>query len=162
MKFSLAALGPLAALAGVCSANFDLYRSESHNLFGGVGQNWGVFPYDPSCAEVGRTRSYPVSGDVSGNKIGVRCSGDCDMGGRADGINQLEMHFSNNPLYHFTLYKERGHPYKMYGLDGRVYGECILFPGNAYNCPNAGALFGHRKFRCLTSISAGQINSAGW
>lgn len=48
----------------------------------------------------------------------------------------------------------------MYGRDGKVYGECILFPGNGYHCPNAGALHGQRKFRCLTQFTAGQINSA--
>lgn len=104
MKFSSSVLGPLAALAGVCSANFDMYRTELHDFWGGVAQSWQVFPYDPSCVEVTGTRSHSSSGDVSGNKKGVRCSGDCGMGGRADGINQLEMHFSNNPLYHFSEY----------------------------------------------------------
>lgn len=101
MKFSLAVLAPLAALTGV-NANFDLYRTEAHDLFGGVGQGWGVFPSDPSCSNVANSKSYGVSGDVSGNKKGVRCQGDCGMGGRADGINVLEMHFSNNPLYHWS------------------------------------------------------------
>lgn len=46
----------------------------------------------------------------------------------------------------------------MYGLDGNVYGECILFPGNSFNCPaGGGPMVGHRKFRCLTQFSASQI-----
>lgn len=45
----------------------------------------------------------------------------------------------------------------MYGLDGNVYGECIMLPGHSYRCPDAGVLSGRRKFRCLTQFTAVQI-----
>ena len=45
----------------------------------------------------------------------------------------------------------------MYGLNGKVYGECKPFPGNSYTCAGASYLWGHRKFRCKTKKSARQI-----
>lgn len=59
-----------------------------------------------------------------------------------------------------ALYRDRGHPYKMYGRDGKVYGECIMFPDDSYNCVSAGTLSGRRKFRCLTQFTAAQIKAA--
>jgi hypothetical protein len=51
-----------------------------------------------------------------------------------------------------AIYKNRGHPYKMYGTDGKTYGECVMFPGDTFECGNG---FGSvksavRMFRCLT------------
>ncbi|KZL81219.1 hypothetical protein CI238_11100 [Colletotrichum incanum] len=89
---------------------------------------------------------------------GVHCVGDCAMEGRADGIQVVEMHFTNNPLYHWTICKDRG--CKMYGLDGKVYGECIVFPGNNYRCDAFGITTGRRKIRCLTNFTARQITAA--
>jgi hypothetical protein len=39
---------------------------------------------------------------VSANKIGVRCRGSCNYWEPAGDIDQLEMHFRNNPLYHWS------------------------------------------------------------
>ncbi|KAK4643158.1 hypothetical protein QC761_0064940 [Podospora bellae-mahoneyi] len=131
----------LASLAGLATANFDLYLG--HQIIpvdGGVlHDGWYIFDNDPSKADV---RSSPPSllptnhppqvlaygpylsqDDVSGRTTGVRCVRSGCYGGAATDINVLEIHFSNNPLYHWTIYKDRGHPYKMYGLDGRTYGE---------------------------------------
>jgi hypothetical protein len=49
----------------------------------------------------------------------------------------------------------------MIGLDGRIYGTCILFPANSFFC-SVGfvTIDGGRKFRCLTQFSAGQIAGA--
>ncbi|CAP73423.1 uncharacterized protein PODANS_2_7998 [Podospora anserina S mat+] len=131
----------LASLTGLATANFDLYLG--HQVF-------GVFAYGP----------YLSQDDVSGRTIGVRCAGSGCYGGAATNINVLEMHFSNNPLYHWTIYKDRGHPYKIYGLDGRTYGEYILFPGvNFHHLRFAETRSGVRKFRCLTQFTAAQIRA---
>lgn len=45
----------------------------------------------------------------------------------------------------------------MYGLDGKVYGECFPFPGVTYNCGPGGLMEGRRKFRCITRFTAAQI-----
>jgi hypothetical protein len=40
----------------------------------------------------------------------------------------------------------------MYGLDGKVYGQCSPFPGDDYFCGSpAGSREGVRMFRCLTT-----------
>ncbi|GKT64267.1 hypothetical protein ColTof4_06667 [Colletotrichum tofieldiae] len=149
------------AFAPVCKANFDVYLNRLYNLGPGGSeghQAWTIFDSDPSCQQVNNAITYGHYGDVSGRQTGVRCVGDCAMEGRADGIQVLEMHFSNNPLYHWTIYKDRG--YRMYGLDGKVYGECIIFPGNDYRCDALGITTGRRKIRCLTNFTARQINAA--
>lgn len=64
---------------------------------------------------------------------------------------------------HAAIYKNRGHPYKMYGLDGKTYyGECIMFTGDTFECPNAfgGMKSGVRMFRCLTQWTVSDIERA--
>lgn len=58
-----------------------------------------------------------------------------------------------------AIYKDRGHPYKMYGLDGRTYGECIMFPGDDYLCgwADGSVRSGVRLFRCLTQFTVEEI-----
>ncbi|RYP31770.1 hypothetical protein DL767_005590 [Monosporascus sp. MG133] len=165
MKLSpltLASFVVLFSYISAVTANFDLYHgvAGAQSYYDDV---WQIFDTDPDCNQVYNTDYYLDSNDVSGNKIGVRCedsNGGC--GGNVDpiGIDVVEMHFSNNPLYHFTIYKNRGN-YDMIGLDGRVYGHCILFPANTYFC-SIGIMTrsGHRKFRCLTEFTAAQINAA--
>ncbi|KAK4654402.1 hypothetical protein QC762_0065230 [Podospora pseudocomata] len=154
----------LASLAGLATANFDLYLG--HQIIpvdGGVlHDGWYIFDNDPSKADVLAYGPYLSQDDVSGRTTGVRCVGSGCYGGAATDINVLEMHFSNNPLYHWTIYKDRGHPYKMYGLDGRTYGECILFPGVSFHHMTnfAETRSGVRKFRCLTQFTARQIRAA--
>jgi hypothetical protein len=49
----------------------------------------------------------------------------------------------------------------MIGLDGKVYGHCILFPAvNRYCFAFFLVMDVERKFRCLTSFTASQINAA--
>ncbi|GJC91479.1 hypothetical protein CH63R_01455 [Colletotrichum higginsianum IMI 349063] len=153
MKFT-AIIAPLLALVPVCTANFDIYMNNAWTVQGGS-TGWTIFEADPPCGQVNNAIIYGNYGDVSGSYIGVRCVGDCFPSNRPDGIQILEMHFNNNPLYHWTIYKDRG--YKMYGLDGKVYGECILFPGHNYRCDAFGITEGYRKFRCLTQFTARQI-----
>ncbi|KAK4649729.1 uncharacterized protein QC761_0024350 [Podospora bellae-mahoneyi] len=154
----------LASLTGLANANFDLYLGTelyaldpTSNIFRG----WYIFDNDPSANDVFAHGLYISKDDVSGRTIGVRCAGSGCLGGAATDINVLEMHFSNNPLYHWTIYKDRGHPYKMYGLDGRTYGECILFPGvDFHHTRGLQTRSAVRKFRCLTQFTAAQIKAA--
>jgi hypothetical protein len=163
----------LAALLPLCSANFDLYH-EYFAMNDGEGIVWKVFQNHPSRDEVLSTGGFEVSRNVSGRKIGVRCVGWCDHGDRPGGIEVLEMHFRNNPLYHWSkytyylrvqvprstfltsasaIYKNRN--YEMIGLDGKVYGRCIPFPGAFYE---EFINHGRRKFRCLTRFTAADLN----
>ncbi|KAH7353284.1 hypothetical protein B0T11DRAFT_300447 [Plectosphaerella cucumerina] len=157
MKFSSFILAPLAALTQVCTANFDIYRTEDTGVVGGSSYAWAISAAEPSCNEVRNQRTWYSTSNVSGNRLGINCVGSCAFEDNVSGISRFEMHFSNNPLFHWTLYRDRGHPYKMYGLDGKVYGECIMFPGHSYVCPSLGTLSGRRKFRCLTQFTAAQI-----
>ncbi|KAI1840405.1 hypothetical protein JX265_007206 [Neoarthrinium moseri] len=156
-------LAAILALATVTLANFDLYvGSQSHFLEPVVFTVWQIFEAEPDCRQVWDTVYYEDSEDVSGTKAGVRCEGDGCLGG-ADpvAITTLEMNFhGEDPIYHWTIYKDRN--YDMIGLDGKVYGNCILFPGDDYECidPVIGAYSGGRKFRCLTEFTAAQINDA--
>lgn len=111
MKFSLATLVPLAALAPLCSANFDVYK-VGESLLGNIIDRWAIFDNDPSCNDV--VHRYPNFAEysrVNGDQTGVRCQGACGREDRADGIEQLEMNFGQNPLYHwskFTISPRRG------------------------------------------------------
>lgn len=79
------------------------------------------------------------------------------------------MHFTNNPSYHFTIYKDRGHNeggtwyWTLYGTDGNSYGSCFAYGGFSwsYDWPEYKVhLDGYRKFRCLTEVDADTINAA--
>lgn len=54
----------------------------------------------------------------------------------------------------------------MIGLDGNTYGNCILYPGDSFNCNDDLVIWanrqGVRKFRCLTHLSVEQIEAAYW
>ncbi|KAK4210282.1 hypothetical protein QBC37DRAFT_322456 [Rhypophila decipiens] len=156
MHFTLAAIALAASsLLPGAHANFDIYRVKDIRPYaqGGTRIIWQTFPAQPSCDEALNGGYYNDAQDVSGNKIGVRCWGSgCAQQAPIDGITGLEMHFSNSPLWHWTIYKDRG--YSMVGLDGKTYGNCIPFPNGDFNCPFSGGsstLEGRRKFRCLTS-----------
>lgn len=82
------------------------------------------------------------------------------------------MHFTTaNPLYHFTIYKDRGSFDKdgrwrwiIYDTDGYLHGSCFPEGGFSwtYDWPeyHNAHLEGNRKFRCLTEFSAYDINFA--
>lgn len=71
---------------------------------------------------------------------------------------------ATNMCSHTAIYKNRGHPYKMYGLDGKTYGECVIFPGDTFECGNAfgGMKSGVRMFRCYTQWSVAAIESGSY
>jgi hypothetical protein len=54
-----------------------------------------------------------------------------------------------------AIYKDRN--FDMIGLDGNTYGNCILFPGDDYQCSGVPIQNGARKFRCLTQYTVGDI-----
>ncbi|KAM7219899.1 hypothetical protein V8F06_004754 [Rhypophila decipiens] len=157
MHFTLAtiALAASSLLPGA-HANFDIYRVKDIRPYAQAGTTtvWQIFASPPNCDSALYEGWWDDSRDVSGNKLGVRCWGSgCAQQAPVDQINGLEMHFSNNPLYHWTIYKDRG--YNMIGLDGKTYGRCIPFPNHDYNCPFSGGsskIEGRRKFRCLTNV----------
>jgi hypothetical protein len=87
------------------------------------------------------------------------------------GVSSLSLSLSYNDSfqrgftywpYGIAIYKDRGHPYKMYGRDDNVYGECIVFPGDDFACqhPFFDARGVVRKLRYLTSVTADQIKAA--
>ncbi|KAH7368801.1 hypothetical protein B0T11DRAFT_316869 [Plectosphaerella cucumerina] len=149
----------LFASLQLCNANFYIWAVELHDLFGGVLEGYDVYdhPQKPSCSEVSKRNIWQARSDVSGSKTGVRCVGECDMVHNGNNVDVFEMHWTNNPLFHWTLYKSRGHPYKMYGLDGNVYGDCVVYSGEQFHCANFGAIHGHRKFHCRTRFTTQQI-----
>jgi hypothetical protein len=69
-------------------------------------------------------------------------------------VNKLEMHFSNSPLYHWTIYRDRG--YRMETSDHSPDpGACQPLSDNKRECGNRHLT---AKFRCLTDITAKDIN----
>ncbi|KAK3897147.1 hypothetical protein C8A05DRAFT_20024 [Staphylotrichum tortipilum] len=174
MKLNLPS-SPLALLALVLlygsavNANFDLYRGwvnePTLNSLPPYHQElWWVFDGEPDCDMAWRVQPFHVRDDVSGDKLGIRCLGSsgCDANyGDPAGVSVLEMHFRNDPLLHWTIYKNRG-SYDMIGLDGNVYGNCDPFPSDDFMCTKMFAglqtISAIRKFRCYSSWTAGDIN----
>ncbi|KAK0653306.1 hypothetical protein QBC41DRAFT_369366 [Cercophora samala] len=151
--------------ATLAYADFDLYDGYVKGWQDDFPTStWFVFASPPNCDDVfsSLTQSYAEMDDVSGDHTGVRCEGaGCGSPDRSSdpyNVDVLEMHFANNPLWHFTIYKDRGSPYKMYGLDGKTYGECIPFPGHSFDCLDwVIARSASRMFRCYTEVSAAEI-----
>ncbi|KAK0745670.1 hypothetical protein B0T18DRAFT_291841, partial [Schizothecium vesticola] len=147
----------------LANANFDLYVGDD-NMLGAGNQfaTWYIHQTPPDCNRVNNhARMWDNIDDVSSLR-GIRCQGMGCHRNEPENVEVLEMHFSNKPLYHWTIYKDRGHPYQMYGLDGKTYGECIMFPGDTFGCPNAfgGMKSGVRMFRCLTQWTVEDIERA--
>jgi len=61
-----------------------------------------------------------------------------------------------------AIYKNRNPKYQLIGLDGNVYGDCIVFPGYTYQCKvtTGRTDYGFRKFRCLTRYTVDEIHGA--
>ncbi|RYP11347.1 hypothetical protein DL765_007810 [Monosporascus sp. GIB2] len=166
MKLQMMSAVALATLVHVSTANFDVYMADEQTAIPQVWPVWHIWDTDPNCDEVlGDNPNYLGSDDVSGDNVGVRCDADdlrdcVSQSAPAEAIRILEMNFNNDdPIYHWTIYQDRN--YDMIGLDGNVYGNCILFPGNSYDCVNPliGGFSGTRKFRCLTEFTAAQIKA---
>jgi hypothetical protein len=101
-------LSALLASLPFAQANFDIYYELNvFNIWPGgpyIGDYFRIFDTDPDCAAVGKSVAFSSSGDVSGNKIGVHCSGGgCWDRAPPDGIDKMEMHFTNDPLFHWSM-----------------------------------------------------------
>lgn len=88
-------------------ADFDMYHGKWMVLgeFEVDRDIWQIFQTDPNCDQAWNTAVTDDSYDVSGNKLGVRCVGSgCDGSNDPWDIDLVEMHYSNNPLYHWSMY----------------------------------------------------------
>ncbi|KAF5011161.1 hypothetical protein FDECE_2725 [Fusarium decemcellulare] len=167
MKLTLSLITLSALLVSRVAADFDVYMEYNSGVFWNYSP-WAVWQEPPTnCA----TRIFPApnwlwKSDVSGKKLGVRCKGKgCGLNEDAHGIRELEMHFSNNPLYHWTIYLSEGASEgNMQGLDEKTYGVCHVDQDTAkdYACyQNSGGQniwrTGFRKFHCVTKFTADDI-----
>lgn len=108
MNMKLFIIAALFTFSYAVMADFDMYHGQFH-WAGGRGDKlkrdiWQVYQTDPDCSTVlDHTPITDSSSDVSGNKLGVRCEGrGCSHDNDPSEIDVLEMHFSNNPLYHWS------------------------------------------------------------
>lgn len=101
-------IASLGALAPVVNANFHLYFTQfTDAITGTVDEGWQIFDADPDCDDVNDAKQFMNKGDVSGTRpesIGVRCDGGCGPGGSPSDIDELEMHFANSPLFHWSKF----------------------------------------------------------
>lgn len=86
------------------------------------------------------------------------------------------MNFSQDPLYHWTIYQKDPYPGVSPAPDGGVWmipskrslspGYCFPYGGDAYNCEHqdmeSGGFIvgsrGKRKFRCISDLTADDLN----
>lgn len=87
--------------AVLVEGNFILWKQKRCTAFGCGNDEWHLVQTDNDFYCSRPTRTYGAS-DVSGNKLGVRCKGNCDLNAHPDGIDELEMHFGNNPKTHWS------------------------------------------------------------
>ncbi|KAK1965645.1 hypothetical protein LY78DRAFT_681557 [Colletotrichum sublineola] len=126
-----------------------------------VRTNFNVFEAEADCDEAVYSPVWEDHGDVSGSKMGVCCKGSgCAPQNPANAIDELKMHFSNNPL-HLQEPRPLHDGTKSKNLvDGNAYRNCIVFPNGDYNCPFGGVrIEGRRKFRCLTRYTANDLRA---
>ena len=185
----------LFALARVTEANFDMY--QIHGVRTGTTwpgdelTGWKLVNNDPNCDQIDHDASWQSRKDLSHGRRGIRCDGKCGYDDVSSQLQQLvcllrsqiltstqppwpdrklvEMHFTNNPLYHFTIYKDKGHNvdgtwrWTLYGVDDKEHGECFAYGDHEWTCqwPDIKVTMnGKRKFRCLTQVDANTINFA--
>ena len=99
MRFSLPIV---AAIVGLASADFDLYIGQDNAIPGIQIDTFWVFNNEPDCNQVNSWEYHDGRDDVSGDKRGVRCEGKGCKNNNPLEIDLIEMHFSNNPLLHFS------------------------------------------------------------
>ncbi|KAF2448258.1 hypothetical protein P171DRAFT_481340 [Karstenula rhodostoma CBS 690.94] len=151
----------LVALIQFTSANFDLYHAHGHKASG---------PAPGVDINVWARRK-----DLSHGRKDIHCEPEKKCGydhAPWPDVNLIEMHFTNDSLYHYTIYKKRGYTapdgswrWYLYGID-----ECFAWGDYNWDCqwPSDGvSAKGYRKFRCLTNVDANTINAAfhkesGW
>ncbi|KAF9737579.1 hypothetical protein PMIN01_05358 [Paraphaeosphaeria minitans] len=136
----------------LASANFDLchiHGVKAEGPFPGTEINiWQLQNDNPTCDQVKQLAGWHLGPTSSSS----RCTS------------------PTNPLYHFTIYKDRGYAagdggwrWYLYGTDGKSYGECFAWGNYNWDCkwPDKNlAGKGYRKFRCLTNVGANTISDA--
>ncbi|KAF2873181.1 hypothetical protein BDV95DRAFT_605745 [Massariosphaeria phaeospora] len=159
-----------ASLATLAHANFDLYDIVDNGWKG-----FKVLDAEPrNCAHMFDAPKIDRRDDVSGNRVGVAWPS-YKPEDQSSQINRVEMHFQNvQGLYHWTIYgadRTSDGRWPLKGVDDQVYGECFRLP-LTFDCPHEGddwfdpkmVKFGFfesgRHFRCLTEITADQINAS--
>lgn len=90
-------------MSGIAFANFDLYRVNQFYPEGDV-QAYQIFQDRPACEEVQATEVYKRVNDASVRRIGVVCEGGCAQEDAPRDFRRIEMHFANNPLYHWSKF----------------------------------------------------------
>ncbi|KAF1975558.1 hypothetical protein BU23DRAFT_552496 [Bimuria novae-zelandiae CBS 107.79] len=179
-------LAALFATTHFASANFDLWVVHGTQDTPSVGRyqvlGWLVDDHgQPTCDDINPgdanlETGYKERTDLSHGRLGIRCEPKSRCGVEhidSDSWNDydlIEMHFANKPLWHFTIYKDRGYldgktwMWPLFGTDGRTYGACFAYGGQSFGvCTAPGGLlrmWGQRKFRCLAELGAEQIKNA--
>jgi len=104
MHFSFAVT---TALLGLASANFDLYVGADNGLgTGNQFSTWWIHEAPPDCNRVtNHAEMWDTLDDVSGRMLGIRCEGVGCHRNQPENVDVLEMHFSNNPLYHWSKFR---------------------------------------------------------
>lgn len=93
----------LTLIVQLAAADFSIYRLDV--LGPGSNGPWKLFNNDATCGELQDRVAWGASKDVSGKRLGLRCKGTaCDyhVTGNPRDWQELEMHFTNHPLRHFS------------------------------------------------------------
>ncbi|KAJ4301339.1 hypothetical protein N0V90_003431 [Kalmusia sp. IMI 367209] len=163
------AIFTLLAVSQLVLADFDIYRVDRfvHRRLdadngtdegttqepsrGHLDKHWNVLPSrNPTCGDIWHLGRWYHDSSDDPYAIGL-----------------MEMHFTHDPLYHFTVYKERPprDKYELYGLTGWTYGYCkpapVAMPWD-FSCLDhptnpTQTLYAHRKFICHTRADAQAI-----
>ncbi|KAL1595911.1 hypothetical protein SLS60_009601 [Paraconiothyrium brasiliense] len=170
-------------------ANFNVYRVdvnhhapmkrhardlEVNSTMAGttISSHWSVVPEAWGCQDFWNARKIGDSGDVSGNKLGIRCRGEgCESDHSSDSIELLEMHWTNVPLFHWTIYHDwvdDAGNWQLRGTGNNAFGACkpVGGPGQVDYCwfpypVGLGATetyFLHKKFKYFTGWTPEDIN----
>jgi hypothetical protein len=157
----LTTLSTLSLLLPFAFADFDIYQDDEFKPKGVTKSGFLVFAdgASASCDEILAAPFFKNKADVSGKKIGVKQAMAPPLNDPNGSVTvaKLEMHFSNAPLYHWTLYRDdRETPYRMEDVKhGPDAGVCYVLPTGTRTC---GERHLRAKFRCTTDVTAKDIN----
>ncbi|KAL5389670.1 hypothetical protein DPSP01_002165 [Paraphaeosphaeria sporulosa] len=162
------------------SADFDVYLVTSASNPGKpfvATVGWQIVdPSRDSCPDPAHTRMILDKTDVSGNKIGIRCITNSGTNGCGPlttslptNIDIMEMHLSETPKMHYTIYKGTHgvhRSYELLGLGGESAGHCEPqpWPPSDQKFANCGEYTLWKKMRCLSFYTADWVNDyeRGW
>lgn len=185
MKFCLL----LIAIAAIqlAMADFDVFYLRNNRK---IMEGYQIL--DPSqniCPDPKNTRLFMDKGDVSGDKVGIRCVGtgcrhfqDNDRVYDPSNIQIMEMHLSNKPVIHWSKYLQDagicvlltrlaiyrdnvdGDRWEMYDVHGVPQGKCEPNSADDGWFAHCREWTGYRKMRCYNYYTADFINAhdRGW